>query len=336
MDPGAAMGLTLAVLSGTLDGSMALPMQFASRWRWENIWLVYSLFGMLLIPWLIAALTLSNALQIYQHAPSPALWAAGAFGAGWGIGSLLFGTGITLVGMSLGYAIVVSLTAVNGALIPLIFLNPERIRTLQGKMIFLALGVLLVGICLCSLAARRRKSEKPLLVRERTHFALGLLVCISAGFFSPMLNFAFAFGAPVSQTALSLGATKTGASIALLNLTMLAGFLPSAAYSIYLLSKNRTWNEFSLPGTASHWVYGFLMGLPSLGAFLVYGIATIYLGAIGPVVGWPVYMAMVIVTANFWGWIRGEWRGSDRKTYVYLSSGILLIIIAVYVVSLGQ
>ena len=90
------------------------------------------------------------------------------------------------------------------------------------------------------------------------------------------------------------------------------------------------------PEVESHWFYGFMMGLPSLGAFLICGVATIYLGAIGPVLGWPVYMGMVIVTANIWGWIRGEWPGSDLKTYVYLSTGILSIITAVYVVSLGQ
>jgi L-rhamnose-H+ transport protein len=336
MEPEILIGLTLALFSGTLDGSMAFPMQYASRWRWENIWLVYSIFGMLLIPWFVASLTLANSLEIYQQSPRNALWAAFVFGAGWGVGSLLFGTGITLVGMSLGYALVVSLTAVNGALIPLVVLNPERLGSFQGKMIFLALGVLLVGISLCSLAAQRRKDEKPLLKRERTHFVFGLLTCIIAGFFSPMLNLAFAFGAPVSQAALALGASKIGASIALLNLTLFAGFLPSAGYSIYLLNKNRTWKEFFQANSASHWFYGFMMGLPSLGAFLVYGIATIYMGPIGPVLGWPVYMAMVIVTANFWGWIRGEWRGSDRRTYTYLFSGILTIVVAIYFVSLSQ
>ena len=90
------------------------------------------------------------------------------------------------------------------------------------------------------------------------------------------------------------------------------------------------------PEVESHWFYGFMMGLPSLGACLAYGIAILYLSAIDPVVGWPVYMAMVIVTANIWGWVRGEWRGSDLKTYVYLCSGISAIISAVYIVSLGQ
>ena len=336
MDSGILLGLTLAVFSGTLDGSMAVPMQFASRWRWENIWLVYSVFGMIVLPWLVALLTLSNVLKIYEQTPTQALWAAFIFGAGWGIGSLLFGTAITLVGMSLGYALVVSLTAVNGALIPLVVLNPEKLGTFQGKMIFLALAVQLVGIALCSFAARRRKDEKPLLARERTDFFFGLLACVCAGFFSPMLNLAFAFGAPISHSALAHGASEIGASIALLNLTLFAGFLPSVAYTAYLLNKNNSWREFIHVDSVSHWFYGFMMGLPSLAAFLVYGIATIRMGPIGPVLGWPVYMAMVIVTANFWGLIRGEWRGSDWQTYAFLFSGILIMIAAICIVSLSQ
>ena len=69
-----------------------------------------------------------------------------------------------------------------------------------------------------------------------------------------------------------------GASIALLNLTLFAGFLPSVGYTVYLLNKNRSWKEFRRADSVSHWFYGFMMGLPSLAAFLVYGIATIHMG----------------------------------------------------------
>ena len=41
METAILVGLALAVCSGTLDGSMAYPMQFARRWRWENIWIVF-------------------------------------------------------------------------------------------------------------------------------------------------------------------------------------------------------------------------------------------------------------------------------------------------------
>jgi len=330
------IGFNLAILSGMLDGSMASPMQLAKSWRWENIWLVYSLFGMLLVPWSFAFFALEDPLHIYELAPRSALYAAFVFGGGWGIGSILFGTGITLAGMSFGYATVVSLTAVLGSLIPMIILNPTKLRTFQGNIIIVALFVLLIGVSLCSLAASRRKEQKPLLKRERTHFLLGLIACVAAGFFSPMLNLAFAFGFPISATALSYGSGDIGASLALLNIVLLAGFVPNVIYSLFLLRKNRTSNEFFQAGSVSNWFYGFLMGLLSFGAFLVYGIANVYLGPMGPVVGWPIYMAVVILTANFWGLIRGEWSKADKKTMILLFSGLSVIVVAIYLVSLGQ
>jgi len=36
MEPRTTVGIALTILSGTLEGSMAFPMQFASRWRWEK------------------------------------------------------------------------------------------------------------------------------------------------------------------------------------------------------------------------------------------------------------------------------------------------------------
>ena len=211
---------------------------------------------MILLPSFIASLTLGNVFAVYERAPGHALWAAFGFGAGWGVGNTLFGMGVTLLGMGLGNALIISLSAVIGALIPLITLHPEKLGTFEGNIIFLALGVLVVGISLCFLAARRRKDEKPMLIRERTNFFLGVLACIASGLFSPMLNFAFAFGAPISQVALSLGASKIGASIALLNLALLGGFIPNAIYCTFLLNRNRTWKDFILPNTASHCLMG--------------------------------------------------------------------------------
>jgi L-rhamnose-H+ transport protein len=330
------LGLALAAVSGVFDGSTALPLHFVKRWRWENVWLVFSLFGMILVPWLVASFVLPNPLTIYASAPRNALIAILCFGAGWGIGSILFGLGVTRVGMGLGNAVVISVTAVNGALLPLVIFHPAKLGTFEGNLVFFALGLLVVGIILCSLAARRRKEEKPLLLREKTDMFLGLIICIVSGVFSPCVNFAFAFGYPVSEAALKSGTGELGASVAVLVLMLSGSFVVSAGYCIYLLNRNHTWNDFFLPGSASQWFCGFLMGSAQQSAFLIYGVATVYMGSIGPVVGWPVYMAMIILTANFWGWIRGEWRGSDQRTYLYLFCGIVLIVLPIYLVSLVQ
>ncbi len=42
-----------------------LPMKFTRRWEWENTWLVFSFSAYLLLPWLIAWLTLPHLLAIF-------------------------------------------------------------------------------------------------------------------------------------------------------------------------------------------------------------------------------------------------------------------------------
>jgi L-rhamnose-H+ transport protein len=327
------VGLALSVLSGILDGSTVLPMHFVRKWRWENIWLVFCGSEMILVPLLTAALVLPEARAVYESVPSGIVLTTVLFGLMFGLGNLLFGLGVTRVGIGLGNAIVVSLCAVNGSLIPFIFLSPEKLGTPAGKLLFVALGIMVAGILLCSSAARRRKEEKALLAQQKPNMVSGILICIASGFFSPCLNFAFAFGAPLSQAAVKHGAGAVGSGLAVLVPALIGAFTVSVACCAYVLTRNRTWSDFLLPDTGSSWFCGFLMGCFNGGAFIVFGIATAHMGTLGPVVGWPVYMAMIVVTANTWGWIRGEWRGCDRVTYAQLFAGIALIIAAICLVS---
>jgi L-rhamnose-H+ transport protein len=327
------IGLGLSVLAGVLDGSTALSMHFVTKWRWENIWLVFCTSMMILIPFVVGALTIPDIFGFYASAQTEIVLSTFRFGLLFGIGILLFGLGITRVGMGLGNAIVVSFTAVNGSLIPLIFLHPDKLGTRSSDLIFTALAILVVGITLCSLAARRRKEEKPLLALQKPNLILGIIICASAGFFSPCINLAFAFGQPLSAAAVAAGAGEVGSGMAVLIPALLGSFATCLACCGYLLTRNRTWLDFALPGTKSHWFYGFVMGCCNGGAFVVYGVATAFMGSMGTVVGWPVYMGLIILTANFWGLVRGEWRGSDTRTYWQLAIGVMLILIAVYIVS---
>ena len=56
------LGLLLSAFGGGLDASQALVMGLAKRWRWESIWLVWALFGCVILPWSAAfLLSLSRA-----------------------------------------------------------------------------------------------------------------------------------------------------------------------------------------------------------------------------------------------------------------------------------
>ena len=333
------LGLLFAAIGGAADASTAFVMGLAKRWRWENVWLVWSLSGCLLLPWAAVFFFLRdpNPFQVYREVSDSTLVKVLLYGAAWGIGSVLYGLGVIRVGMGLGLGIVVSLSAANGALLPLVQDHRDRLLTPEAGIIYLAVALLVLGITLCSLAAHRRKEEKRLLEREETNFTLGVVYCILSGFTSPMINLAFTSGIEITAVAERLGAGPLGAGMAPVAPILSAGFLVNAFYCVYLLRRNRGWSDFARGDTISHWFYGFVMGLLQMSAFLIYTIGASRIDKFtelgGTVLGWPVYTALAILTGNFEGLLRGEWRHSDRRTFMllYLGLGLLTISSAVVV-----
>jgi hypothetical protein len=50
--------------------------------------------------------------------------------------------------------------------------------------------------------------------------------------------------------------------------------------------------------------------------------------ALGPVVGWPIYMSSLILGNNFWGWFTGEWTGVRGKPVQTMLAGVAVQLIA--------
>ena len=56
-------------------------------------------------------------------------------------------------------------------------------------------------------------------------------------------------------------------------------------------------------------------------------------GALGPVICWPMFMVCIILTSNFWGWRHGEWASAESKVKSLALKGVLLMVCAVLVLS---
>jgi L-rhamnose-H+ transport protein len=338
MGVGVGLGLGLVLLGGLLQGSFALPMSRMKSWKWENTWLVYSIVAMIVLPWLLAAVTVPSFGGVLHSATWKTLFEVGIFGFGWGVGSTLFGLGLKRVGMALSFAIILGITASFGSLLPLIVLHPENLMTRQGYALMAGLALVILGIVMCSVAGHRRERENPQAVEtEKSGFWLGLLICVLSGFFSPMLNFSFVFGKDLQQLAADAGAQPAMASNSIWAVALTAGFLANAGYCVYLLQKNRTWDLFAHKGVPGvYWLGASLMGLIWFAGIAVYGIGAAGMGALGAVMGWPLFMAMIIIMANLWGAVTGEWKGASKGTYAYSWTGIVILVLAIYVISRGS
>ncbi|MEJ2010252.1 MAG: L-rhamnose/proton symporter RhaT [Acidobacteriota bacterium] len=331
---GLAIGLVL--LGGFLQGSFALPMKRMTRWRWENTWLVYSVAGMLILPWIMVFVTVPHFSLVLASAPRATIAEVVLFGFGWGVGSTLFGLGISRVGMALSFAIILGITASLGSLLPLVAFHPNELFTPQGYTLIVGLAIVVLGIVVCSVAGHRRERELSSQTAQRggSGFWLGLVICILSGIFSAMLNFSFVFGKDLQQATHAAGASPAMSSNLIWALALSAGFLANAGYCIYLLRKNHTWGVLTQADiSANYWLGAVLMGAVWFFGIAFYGMGATGLGALGAVLGWPVFMAMNITAANVWGAATGEWKGASRRTYGYSWTGVLVLLVAIYVIS---
>lgn len=330
-------GVVGVLLGGVLNGTWVLPMKRLRAWHWENSWLVYSVAGLAVAPWAAALATVPQLYDAFHCTSGLSLVKILVFGFGWGIGSVLFGLGVSRLGLAVGYGIILGLIAPIGTFLPLAVLHPERLWTQEGQTLIAGTLLAMVGIVFLAIAGRRREREAQTLApMVQSGFLTGLVICILSGIFSPMLNFSFVFGQELQQQALALGARPSVAANAIWSLALTAGFGANAGYCVYLLQKNRSWHLFSLSNApVSYWVGACLMGVICFGSFMAYGIGATTLGPLGGIVGWPLFVSMSLITSNFWGALTGEWSGASRRAYGYSLVGIALLIVAITVISRG-
>jgi L-rhamnose-H+ transport protein len=327
------MGYLLVVAAGVLQGSFMVPMKFTRRWAWENTWLGFATTAYLLWPWLLAWLTLPHLLAVFTSTSLRSLVLVELFGLGWGLGALTFGLGVDMLGLALGFTIILGLAASAGTLIPLVVLFPEKLLRPQGVLTMASLLLVLGGIALCSWAGKLREA-RPNAGQEKSKssFGSGVVICIASGLLSSSGNLGFAFGGEVIRRAVQQGAAESMAGNSLWALITMPLFLVNAVYCLWLLKKRGTGRIFFESGTRLYWFLAASMGLLWIAGFVCYAPGARLLGPLGPSVGWAIMLSAMVITANLGGFLAGEWKGASRQAYGFLLSGIATLLVAIGVV----
>jgi len=324
------MGFSLVVFGGIMQGTYFLGLKYVSPWKWENIWGLYSLIALIALPAALAGVTVPRLGEMLGRAPASALSMVFLYGAGWGIGSVLAGLGVARMGMAMGVAVLIGVTAAIGTFVPLVANTPQLVFTSKGLLVILAVLALLLGVALAAVAGKKRDASlaveaAPL---EQGSFGVGLAICVFSGIFSAMLNLAFAFSQPMVNAGVETGASNFGALNAVWMVALAGGFIANAGYTGYLLTRNKTWSNFTLPGTGRFWSVGLGMAVLWTGGIVLYGRGAASMGQIGAVIGWPLFMAIIIFVSTIWGFVSGEWKGSSPQAKQYMVAGMAVLLVA--------
>ena len=338
------LGIILHSIGGLAAGSFYIPFKKVRSWAWESYWLVGGFFSWIIMPWLIAFLTVPKLTSILCEAPPKSIFLCYFFGLLWGVGGLTFGLSMRYLGMSLGYALSLGFCAVFGTIIPPIFkgIFGELVTRASGLTMLAGVLVCLAGIGICGWAGVSKEGELSEEERKATikefNFTRGLWVAIFAGIMSACMAFGIACGKPIARLAVDNGTKSLWQNSAVFVCILAGGFTTNFIWCVFLNIKNRTSKDYLNSGNASlvaNYVFSALAGITWYLQFMFYGMGTTKMGEYD-FSSWPIHMAFIIVFSNIWGLFFREWKGTSRRTHQAVLVGILVLILSTFVVGLGN
>lgn len=329
------LGFALVFVAAVAGGGLAVPLKKRRKFELENIYVPSTLVMMLILPLVMAAFVTPDWREAVRAAGMRTVWAGAAYGFGWGIGAILFGYGVTMAGMSVGYATIMGINTAVGSILPFLVKSPADLLAPGGMVILLGIAGCVIGVAVCGRAGFVREREAGQTGQQRG-FGGALLVCAASGVLSSCANLGFAFTSRVGDEAQRLGANPVFSTLA----SWLPVFWGATASLLlwfgYLQIRRGTWRKNFGPDAAHDWIMGVLMGGIWFLATIPYGMGAYYLGRLGTSVGWAVNIAFSLVVANVFGFLTHEWTGAPVRARRTLYSGLAILIAAIVLLAVGS
>jgi L-rhamnose-H+ transport protein len=325
------LALMTVAIAGGMNGSFAAPMNRVRGWQWEHIWLVWSVLAMLVIPLAVALATVSHLGAVYTLAGPRALVLTALYGMLWGAGTVLFGLGIERIGIALSFGIVLGTSSSAGTLIPLLMRHHGRPLDRAEFLLVAGVAFILLGVAANARGGLLRETARGQQV-GRGSFATGLLICLLAGIGSSCMSLALNQSAPILEAAQSFGAPETASLNAVWPVLLGGGMTVNVAYCVLLFIRRGNIACFK-ESVAGNGIWVLVMAVLWSGSNLVYGFGARGLGPLGLVVGWPIFMALIVLSANAWGVLKGEWRSRETRPMFWAAAGCLLLLGGIWIVA---
>ena len=323
----------LLIFASFFQGTFGLGMKYMNPMSWESWWVIHVLVAMILFPMIWAYIVIPDLFDIIASSPKDAIYSAMLYGFLWGIGGIMFGVSVPYIGLSLTMGIVMGLAGSAGSLIPLFQIENA---TSQPSFPYIIGGLIisLIGVAITAKAGIDR--DKLINSSSKSKNILkGLLIAVTCGLLSSLLNVGFANAAPIAEKAQEFGVITRNSSLAAWVVVLWGAFIMNFSYAFLLLFKNNSWSTFSLKNSLNAYKWSLIAGFCWFAALGVYGQGAALLGEIGPVIGWPILLGLSLIISNYWAYNAGEWDNA-QKPFNKLLIGLFVLIISAVVLGLGN
>jgi L-rhamnose-H+ transport protein len=317
------------------------PQKKVKGWAWQTYWLAQAFVCWLLLPVVVALLTIPQLPAVLSQAPASAMQKSFFLGMAYGIGGTAFGIAIRYVGFSLTYAIAVGISCVLGTLLPPIVHGTlgEVINSQGAGFVLGGVAVGAAGIGLCGIAGRNKEKDLEQLHKTRGEFSLakGLPLCFLAGVLSALYGFSLDQGQPIADVAAAHGAGQFQGNVIYI-FSNSGAFASTLLYCLYLHRKERTFNEYANGESKKlgrNYLLSALTGLLWYGQFFFYGLGHLRMGNY-KFTSWAIHMIMLVLLSTVAGLLMKEWKNCSVRTRTFLISALVVLVIAVLMLTYGN
>jgi len=329
-----AVGATGAALCYT-------PEKKLKGWSWQTYWLAQAFICWLVLPLVIAYLTIPNLSTVLNEAPASAMQKSFLLGMAYGVGGTAFGIAIRYVGFSLTYAIAVGISCVLGTLLPpLVHGTLDDVMKSTGAN-FLMSGVAMgaVGIALCGVAGRNKEKDIEANKNSVSSFSLakGLPLCLMAGVLSALYGFSLDQGQPIADIAAKYGAGNFQGNVVYI-FSNTGAFITTLIYCLYLHNKEKTFGQYGSSGNDNlsvNYLMALLTGCLWYGQFFFYGLGHVRMGSY-KFSSWAIHMIMLVLLSSVTGLILKEWKNCSVKTKQILTAALFVLVVAILLLTYGN
>ncbi|PPL04734.1 L-rhamnose/proton symporter RhaT [Parapedobacter indicus] len=338
------IGIIYHSIGGFSSASFYVPYSKVQKWAWGTYWIVLGFIAWMVMPTIGGMLTTDDPFAILGAVTlNSKLWTYG-YGFLWGFGGLLSGLGLRYLGLSLGQSVSLGVSAIVGTLVPAIMGGKFHLlfTTYSGSIILLGFLICIVGIALCGYAGilKDRKlttDQKQASVKEFSAFK-GFAMAIAGGIFSACMALAIHAGSSIAEAAASFGTANVFVNIPIFILALAGGFSSNLIYNVISSVKNRTYGDYVMNPRSTlfrNYFLALLSGIMWYCQFFFYGMGATKMGDY-EFASWSIHMSSIIIFSNLWGLYLKEWKLVDKKTFICLWIGILLLITSVLVIGWGN
>jgi L-rhamnose-H+ transport protein len=340
------IGSILIAIGGFSAASVYVPIYKVKGWAWETFWISLGFVAWIIMPQIGGWLTTPDHWAIIFACPIVNLVWTYFFGVLWGIGGLTCALGLRYLGMSLGNSLELGFCAAFGTIIPPVFAGTAKslFTTVSGLTVMVGVLVCLVGTAVCGYAGLLKEwlltEEQKTQTVSQKEFAFwkGILVAVIGGGMSASMAFAFEAGKPIAKAALAAGTQDVFKNIPVLIVALAGGFTTNLFATFTMHARNRTFHNYVTgpgPRLMSNYLLAALAGILWYGQFFFYGMGTTKMGKYD-FSSWTIFMSFIIIGGNLWGIVLKEWKLVNRRTWVVLWVGIVVLIISTVIIGWGN